>query len=432
MKRKILTIITIGSIFCMALTGCADFSYRNPAKADPTTKYVAEFPDGSQVEITKEEAEEIRNIQEEFGVITSESENDFEEDYEKEFEEESEEDYEEDYEEESETNIKTEEKFDIWVALGEYIGEFETLGVKYFIYANGAEIAYMNEYADSTIPEEIEYEGVTYPIVSLAAIPKGLTEFIIPSHIKYIRGAFGSNKNIETVTIPDTVEYFTGDFFDCKNLRNVMFLGEIQVDPEWGETAFWKCTNLQSVIIPEGVTNLYKTFIDCSSLVSVSLPNSLKTIGAGTFSGCKSLAEIIIPDSVTSIYSGAFSGTSIKHIDIPESVETLYLSAFSSCSELEELIIPDTVTKYGNEITSFYNMDALKILIFSNNCNLDLDKASIFAPKLELVIFPDSTEEIKEDFFKYVDKSNLTIQVPEHTVEYFQRKFPEINVVAKE
>lgn len=89
MKRKILTIITIGSILCMVLTGCLDFSYRNLAKADTTT-YVAEFPDGSQVEVTQEEAEEIKKIQEELGVVAREYENDYEEDYEEKSETESE------------------------------------------------------------------------------------------------------------------------------------------------------------------------------------------------------------------------------------------------------------------------------------------------------------------------------------------------------
>lgn len=86
MKQKILTMITIGSIFCMALTGCVKFSYRNPAKADTATTEEAERPDDSEAEgESKEEAEEIRNNQEEFDVIERECE----EDYETESEEES-------------------------------------------------------------------------------------------------------------------------------------------------------------------------------------------------------------------------------------------------------------------------------------------------------------------------------------------------------
>lgn len=74
MKRKILTIITIESIFLMTLTGCVNFSYRNPVKSDYSTSYVAESPDGSQVEMTQEEAEEIKETQEELQVAARESE----------------------------------------------------------------------------------------------------------------------------------------------------------------------------------------------------------------------------------------------------------------------------------------------------------------------------------------------------------------------
>ena len=71
-----------------------------------------------------------------------------------------------------------------------------------------------------------------------------------------------------------------------------------------------------SVSIPSSVTynsNIYKvtnidtyTF-DGSTITSVSIPNSILSIGNEAFSGCKNLQSITIPQSVTSIGSGAFS-----------------------------------------------------------------------------------------------------------------------------
>lgn len=48
-------------------------------------------------------------------------------------------------------------------------------------------------------------------------------------------------------------------------------------------------------------------FYSCKSLTSITIPNSVTTIGSTAFCNCRSLTNITIPNSVTSIGSGAFS-----------------------------------------------------------------------------------------------------------------------------
>ena len=48
----------------------------------------------------------------------------------------------------------------------------------------------------------------------------------------------------------------------------------------------------------------------CSNLTSITILNSVTSIGGGAFQNCSSLTSIIIPDSVTSIENNAFSGCS--------------------------------------------------------------------------------------------------------------------------
>lgn len=75
------------------------------------------------------------------------------------------------------------------------------------------------------------------------------------------------------------------------------------------EYAFYK-TDLVSVTIPNSVTSIGNSaFGGCTSLSNVSISNSLTTIGQRAFSNCTSLSNVTIPNSVTYIGYNAFNNT---------------------------------------------------------------------------------------------------------------------------
>ena len=49
-------------------------------------------------------------------------------------------------------------------------------------------------------------------------------------------------------------------------------------------------------------------FSGCTGLTSITIPDSITSIGAYAFSGCTGLTSITIPNSVTSIVTYAFYG----------------------------------------------------------------------------------------------------------------------------
>ena len=53
-----------------------------------------------------------------------------------------------------------------------------------------------------------------------------------------------------------------------------------------------------------------------SGLTTITLPNSLTTVNAETFSGCPSLETVKLSSSITSIHPGAFAlCTKLNNID---------------------------------------------------------------------------------------------------------------------
>jgi hypothetical protein len=75
-----------------------------------------------------------------------------------------------------------------------------------------------------------------------------------------------------------------------------------------GNNAFDSCGGLAHVTIGNGVTNIGEyAFIWCGNLLSVTLGNSLTTIGNNAFRYCTRLPSVTIPASVTSIEEYAFT-----------------------------------------------------------------------------------------------------------------------------
>ena len=116
-----------------------------------------------------------------------------------------------------------------------------------------------------------------------------------------------------------------------------------------GMHAFAECTSLKSVSMPESMTSIGNgAFAGCTGLESVELPAGLKSIGENVFYSCTSLTSVVIPDKVTSIGSLAFFGClKLESITVPAGITTLASSFVYGCTNLKKIEFKGTQAQWN-------------------------------------------------------------------------------------
>ncbi len=127
-----------------------------------------------------------------------------------------------------------------------------------------------------------------------------------------------------------------------------------------GDEAFADCPCLTTIEIPSSVVQMGKgVFQNCSYLNSVTLPSGISRLGERTFSGCGRLTTIIIPEQVMEIDDEAFLGCrSLTKVVVPNSVMKIHEEAFSGCSALQSVVLSSKLSEIGS--MAFYGCDKLK------------------------------------------------------------------------
>lgn len=231
----------------------------------------------------------------------------------------------------------------------------EVGGIEYTLNSDGtAEVAFKSGYYEGAvvIPAKFEYSGAHYTVTSIGwgafSECRGLTSVEIPNSVNSIGdNAFYSCSNLKELTIadgPTNLEFGGNVFYETP--IETLYLGRnfTCIDDEYANNPFCKKTSIKSLTISDSVTSIGNAvFSECSGLTSVEIPNSVTLISGFAFSDCSGLTSIVIPNSVTKIGSGAFWGcSSLTSASIGSSVTFIGDFAFCECSELKEVCFTDS------------------------------------------------------------------------------------------
>ena len=162
-----------------------------------------------------------------------------------------------------------------------------------------------------------------------------------------------------------------GCFSSCDNLR-VVNIGNSVTGIQGN--AFSYCDNLRVVNIGNSVTGIQTcAFYSCDNLSEVTIGNKCSWIGSDAFYS-NSIETITIPDSVGSIGEGAFGASkNLVSIYMGSGVKTVGYNAFNNCPKLEYLYINDLASYCGIDFNSTTSNPVPSNPIGGGTCHLYLN-----------------------------------------------------------
>ena len=262
----------------------------------------------------------------------------------------------------------------------EYDTETATLTVSGTGAMSGYSASYYGDYYVTTAPWRSYYYKMKTVVINSGVTSIG----------KY---AFYNCTGLTSITIPDSVTSIgDGAFYKCTGLTSITIPDSVT---SIGDSAFSGCTGLTSIVIPDSVTSIGNyAFSGCTGLTTAGPIGGgyniefgwLDTIPNDAFFGCSGLTSITIPDSVTSIGDHAFGWCSgLTSITIPDSVTSIGEGAFYWCSGLTSIIIPDSVVSIGSHaFESCMGLESIAVEIgnpiyhSAGSCLIETDSKTLY------------------------------------------------------
>ena len=218
----------------------------------------------------------------------------------------------------------------------------------------------------------------------------------------------GSDIYSGTIEIPETIQ-FNGKMYKVTEIGKYAFFG----------------SKISSVSLPNSITTIGdRAFFGCEYLRSVKIPASVINIGIYAFAECDKILEIYIPENVKSIGEGAFNSSCLKSIKVDERnaqydsredcnaiIETHTNTIIAGC---KNSIIPNTIEVIGMQ--SFAGCKELTSIQLPQSIS-DIGECAFAESGLSNIIIPNSVNFIGTGAFQNTNLKTVTIPKSVITIE---------------
>ena len=177
-----------------------------------------------------------------------------------------------------------------------------------------------------------------------------------------------------------------------------------------GKSAFEHCSKLDSLIINGVATSMIGAyaFNGCTSLTSLSLVGSFQTIGDYAFAYC-GMTSLTINANITSIGEFAFSSCSLTSLSLTGNVQKIGDYAFAYCTSLTSLSLTGNVQKIGDH--AFYSCSSLNTVTFPKSPTSIGSHAFDSCTSLNSIEIPGTVTEIGD--YAFIDAGLTSVTIDE-------------------
>jgi len=213
------------------------------------------------------------------------------------------------------------------------------------------------------------------------------------AHYAWAVVSYDFDSDTGTLTISGSGTASNGGI-DPTMIRAVVFAENSNITDIYG----WSFQNspIESITIPDTVTSIGRdVFHGCSNLKNIYLPDSIENIGYAAFAGTQ--IDIDLPKNLTHLDASAFNETNLKSLNIPDGVSGA--AGCNSCSQLTEVSIGNGITVLSGN--AFKGATNLQKISFSEDSALQEIGAWAFEnTQIKSIVIPSSVTHIGRDAFQ--------------------------------
>ncbi len=233
------------------------------------------------------------------------------------------------------------------------------------------------------------------------------------------------------LVIPETVEYEGSTYtvtaigyeaFDSCKFSSITMPETIT---SIGEYAFWKVVNITEVVVPNSVTSMDESvFWGCRGLKNAVLSDNLETLSSWVFQGCTYLETVTLGSSLKKLGHYVFAQCdNLKEVTLPASVTELDEGTFSNCISLAKVTSlnpePPTCDRYV-----FSNIPSESVLYVPEYSKYKYEVAYTWQDFTYI-------EELESDGIDYVSSQTNTEVIGNYTIGGQQTSSPQkgVNII---